>query len=289
MKRLLIIIAAVAALCVGARELALPSVPATLRVPAMRADYIGAHFWDSIDWADTMATDPATVAQNVANYLSVFPVMSGDSARVAAADTFLTNALAAGETQALAASQALEDCLFASGSTLRDERLYTIFLERMLAARFPDSLRASYMLEMTPRNMAGTPAANFAFVTREGQRSSLRQFADRTTVLFFYDPDCHNCHALAKALADDPVLRAKLIGGSIKVLAVSPGDPEEWQSHGAWLPSEWTDASDEGAIEDGELYNFGTFPSIYLIGADGTVILKDCRPEELIETIAHKF
>lgn len=289
MKQLLTIIAAIAALFVGARELALPSVPATLRVPAMRADYIGAHFWDSIDWADTMATDPATVAQNVANYLSVFPVMSGDSARMAAADTFLTNALKAGETQALAASQALEDCLFGSESSLRDERLYTIFLERMLAAGYPDSLRAAYMLEMTRHNMVGTPAANFTFVTREGKRSSLKEFIDKPTVLFFYDPDCHNCHALAKALADDPVLKAKLIGGGIKVLAVSPGDSDEWQAHGAWLPSSWTDASDEGTIEDGELYSFGTFPSLYLVDTDGTVILKDCRPEELIETIARKF
>lgn len=153
MKRILTAIIATAAMLGLAKELALPAVPSDLRIPALRADYIGAHFWDAMDWTDSMATDPAAMTQNVANCLSVFPHMSGDSARVAAADTFVARALRAGENSALAASQAIEDCLFASGSELRDEMLYTVFLERMLAAGYPDSARASYMLEMTRKNM----------------------------------------------------------------------------------------------------------------------------------------
>lgn len=284
MKRIILIISAAIVLCAGAKELALPTVPANLRVPSMRADYIATHFWDSIDWSDTMAVDPMQVSQNVANYLSVFPVMSGDSARTAAADTFLTRALRAGDSRALAASQAIEDCLFGSGSPQRNEQLYTIFLQRMLAAGFPDSIRTEYMLEMTRKNMPGTQAADFEFVTRDGKAYSLLQFVDKPTIVFFYDPDCHNCHALAGAMADDPVLKSKLIGGFIKILAISPGDKEQWQEHGAWLPSQWTDGCDNGVIDEKELYSFGSYPSLYLIGKDGKVILKDCSPDELIRT-----
>ncbi len=285
MKRILTAIIATAAMLGIAKELALPAVPSDLRIPALRADYIGAHFWDAMDWTDSMATDPAAVTQNVANCLSVFPHMSGDSARVAAADTFVVRALRAGENSALAASQAIEDCLFASGSELRDEMLYTVFLERMLAAGYPDSARASYMLEMTRKNMPGSQAADFAFTDRDGEKSTLLRFANRPTVLFFYDPGCHNCHDLAMAMADDPILKAKLIAGRIRILAVSPGDGEEWRDHGAWLPSGWTDATDGGTIDDGELYSIGTYPSLYLIGSDGKVILKDCSPADLINTI----
>ena len=286
MKRIIPILAATVALVSVAKELALPSVPADLREPALRADYIGAHFWDSADWADTMTVEPGRVAQNVANFLSVFPVMSGDSARRAAADIFTRRALAAGDDRALAASHALEDCLFGAGAMQRDERLYAVFLESMLSAGYPDSLRAQYMLDMTRRNMPGTKAADFAFTTREGKASTLLEFADRPTVVFFYDPDCHNCHEIAEAMADDPVLNVKLIGKRIKVLAVSAVDHDSWRDHGKWLPDSWTDAADDGAIEDDELYSFGSFPSIYLIDSDGTVLLKDCRTRELTEYIA---
>ncbi len=289
MKRIILVFAAVAALCSVARELSLPSVPASLREPSMRADYIAAHFWDDMDWSDTMALDLRQVAQNTANFLSVFPVMSGDSARSAAADIYLAAAVKAGEAQALAVSHALEDCLFAKESGQRDEALYAMFLERSIAAGFPDSLRAQYMLEMTCKNMPGTPAADVKFTARDGSESSLHAFADKPTMLFFYDPDCHNCHDIAMAFADDPVIKAKLIGGRMKVLALSPGDPEEWQAHGAWLPSNWTDASDGGVIEDEELYSLGTYPTIYLLDAGGTVLLKDCTPAELIEYIARKL
>lgn len=285
MKPLIIILTILAALFAVAKELALPAVPGELRVPALRADYIGAHFWDAADWTDSMITDQAELTQNVANYLSVFPVMSGDSARVAAADTFLRRALADGSERALAVSQALEDCLFAAESQMRDERLYSIFLERMIAAEYPDSMRARYMLEMTRKNMPGTPAADFSFTDRKGTESSLRIFVDRPTIILFYDPDCHNCHDLAMAMADDPILKTKLISHSIKILAVSPGDEGEWVAHDEWLPDTWTDATDKGTIEEGELYDFGTFPALYLIGADGNVILKDCTPEQLIEAV----
>ena len=285
MKHIISIIAVMATLFAVAKELALPSVPSDLRVPALRADYIGAHFWDAADWTDSMVTDQAQLTQNVANYLSVFPVMSGDSARSVAADVFVARALRAGDERALAVSQALEDCLFASGSQLRDEALYAIFLERMIAAGYPDSMRAQYMLEMTRKNMPGTPAADFTFTDRNGNVSSLHKFADRPTVVLFYDPDCHNCHDLALAMADDPILKTKLISGSIKILALCPVEEDEWRNHGAWLPDSWTDATDNGAIEEGELYDFGTFPSLYLIGADGNVILKDCTPAQLIEAV----
>lgn len=285
LKHLITISAVLTALIAVAKELALPEVPSDLRLPALRADYIGAHFWDAADWTDSMVTDPAQLTQNVANYLSVFPVMSGDSARTAAADIFIGRALRAGDEQALAASQAIEDCLFAFGSELRDDRLYSIFLERMIAAGYPDSIRAQYMLETARKNMPGTPAADFTFTDRNGNVSSLRQFTDKPTVILFYDPDCHNCHDLAMAMADDPILKARLISGGINILAVSPGEEDGWQTHGAWLPDKWTDATDKGAIEDGELYDFDTFPSLYLIGSDGNVILKDCTPAQLIEAI----
>lgn len=274
------------ALIAVAKELALPVVPPTLRVPALRADYIGAHFWDAADWTDSMVTDPRQLTQNVANYLSVFPVMSSDSARTAAADIFIKRALRAGDEQALAASQAIEDCLFASDSELRDDRLYSIFLERMIAAGYPDSIRAQYMLGVARKNMPGTPAADFSFTDRKGNVSSLRKFVDKPTVILFYNPDCQDCHELATAMADDPIIKVRLISGGINILAVSPVDESEWLNHGAWLPDDWTDATDKGVIETDELYDFEAFPSLYLIGADGKVILKDCTPPQLIEAIA---
>ena len=54
--------------------LSLPDVPPSLTAPEERAAYIIAHFWDGMDFGDTLrCRDRAFMEQNFVNYLSLFP------------------------------------------------------------------------------------------------------------------------------------------------------------------------------------------------------------------------
>lgn len=254
-------------------DLALPVVPAELRTPSERADYIALHFWDAMDFGAPSALDEAELSQNVANFLSVLPHTSGDSARVAAVDK-VVRAAAANEEAALLFSQTIESYLFAAASPMRDERLYTVFLERMLDAAYPDSVRSRWMLDMTAKNMEGTPATDFTFTDRNGAQRTLYGCLGKPTLLFFYDPDCDLCHAAAEEMARDIVLSTRVEQGRAAIIAISPGEMDAWKAHKASFPSTWTDGCDGGIIDENELYMIAEYPEFYVLAPDGTVVLK---------------
>ena len=57
-----------------ALDLPLPAIPSALRTPHERAAYLLTHFWDSMDFADTLRSrHPAFMEQNLVNFLSLFP------------------------------------------------------------------------------------------------------------------------------------------------------------------------------------------------------------------------
>ena len=69
---------------VPAAELPLPDVPATLREPAERAAFIIGHFWDAMDFGDTLRSrDAAFMEQNFSNFISVFPYAAAEAQRAA--------------------------------------------------------------------------------------------------------------------------------------------------------------------------------------------------------------
>lgn len=286
MKRFSIIIAAavsVAAFFLSARTLPLPAVPSTLRTPAERADYLVMHFWDSLDVADALVPD--TMALNFANFLSVMPVVSSDSVRAEAAAA-AARAVRRSDDLAALFSQTAEDYLFAGASPMRDEALYVMFLRAMIDADFPDRLRSEWMLDMTVKNMPGTQASDFAFTDRAGRTGRLSDYAGRPVVLLFYDPACDVCHRFAAELAADIMLSIRVEQGRAAVLAVAPGDLAEWRSTRPSFPEAWTDACDNGAIDEDGSYLFATFPSLYLIDAAGKVVLKDTTPRQLLPVLS---
>ncbi len=76
------------------RELPLPTVPDSLTVPMQRADYILEHFWDAMDWSDTvLSRDTTFMEQHISNYISVVPHSSPEGARRAMHD-FVGHAMA---------------------------------------------------------------------------------------------------------------------------------------------------------------------------------------------------
>ncbi len=279
---------AVALLCLAAtlaaKELPLPAVPSDLRTPAARADYVGAHFWDAMDFTDTTALEDEYMAQNVANFLSVFPIMSGDSARHSA---FASAIKASGidKASAPALAQTIENYLFDAASPMRDEKLFVIFLEEMLRAGTPDSVRTQWLLEMTAKNMEGTKCADFTFIDRKNCKRSLYECLGKPTILFFYDPDCDICHAAADEMAHDNLLSTRIDQGRAAIIAINPGELEPWKESRPIFPESWTDGCDNGKIDTDELYMISEFPEFYLLAPDGTVLLKDAPLPDIVTAL----
>ncbi|MDE5629733.1 MAG: redoxin domain-containing protein [Muribaculaceae bacterium] len=199
----------------------------------------------------------------------------------------LATAATARPETALAFSQALENVLYSSGP-LRSEELYVRFLRAMLDTRaYPDSTRLQWLLEVTAKNAPGTRAADFPLEFSDGTSRLLSETVDKPTLLFFYDPDCDHCREVAARLNGIPELSACVNEGTVQVVAVCPDAADNWREASSWLPAGWLCATDNGAIDEDELYIFDSYPIVYLLDENACVICKNAEAKEIVEQMRY--
>lgn len=267
--------------CTGdtiAVELSLPQVPSMLREPEERAGYIVVHFWDAMDFSDTLRShNEAFMEQNIANFLSLFPHASPD-ALTPGVQALLKRA-AADEGAIRLVSDLAEHYLADPNSPMRCEDYYMVFLEQILELPvLPDGMkeRTAYHLAMARKNRPGSIATDFAFTTREGKRQRLSAYGSGNVLLIFYDPACDHCTDILWQLQASAEIGRLIADGSLTVLAIyTEGDRALWQRTCDAMPREWIVGIDESGIVEHELYSLPAMPVIYLLTPNNRVIIKD--------------
>jgi thiol-disulfide isomerase/thioredoxin len=178
--------------------------------------------------------------------------------------------------------------IFADSTSERyNTLLYSMFSKIVVLTYYASMAQQEgneYMQKNLEKNVPGSPATDFTFVDRKGKRRTLYSEKAPLTVLFFYDPDCHVCHEIAKQLSKvDLFTRSK----RVKVLSIyTDVETERWKAHASGFPKSWTDGySPDGEIMLKELFYLPHIPSIYLLDAGKRVLLHDVSPETLIAVV----
>ena len=284
--------------------LLLPEVPATLRTPAERADYIVEHFWDALDFTDTLRSrDRGFMEQSFADYVSLFPI--ADSSSLAPAVSGLVARAQADPEALLLLAEIAGKYLYEQDSPVYNEEYYLLFADAFVDA-FADafagtSLRDYELLRIEARrtairkNRIGTEAADFVFETVAGGRMRLSEAvgAHRRTLLLFYDPECAHCMETVSELSSMEALNEALAGGGMCVVAVYSGmdvmSRVTWRRTLDRLPSTWIAGYDDGTVYTEDLYVLRNMPALYLLDSSGRVMLKDTSPERLAEELRRNF
>ena len=277
----------------GLPELPLPQVPATLRTPSERAAYIVSHFWDALDFADTVRShNRGFMEQNFVNCLSLFPI--ADTAALAPA-VGAAVALAQSDAGALSLlAEIAEQYLYEQDSPLFNEEYYLLFADALAAAPLPDYtlLRIDAQRSAMRRNRRGTVAADFAFETPDGKRMRLSDIArGRQVLLLFYDPDCGHCMETVAELAAMAPLNDAVARGGMAVVAVYAGFGSSartsWRRTLDRLPAEWIAGFDDGSVYARDLYVLRSLPALYLLDPTRRVLLKDASPERIAAALGN--
>lgn len=275
-------------------ELPLPEVPDSLIAPADRASFIVSHFWDGMEFGDTVRSrDMEFIEQNFVNYLSLFPHVPADSLQKA-----VTELMRAAEADTVAynlVADMADKYLYDVESPMFDEEFYLLFLQPVTKDKFMESNRRSrfdFELEDVMKNRRGTIASDFQYVDNTGAVRSFHLTGDesRMKALFFYDPDCGHCHEAADELQSDTTVSSMIADGSLAVVAIyAEGDPEMWQSARDMMPPTWINGySPEDEVELSGAYTLRQTPTILLVAPDNTVLLKDTTAGKLIEFLKSK-
>lgn len=257
-----------------------PSVPSTLHTPEDRLQYLGIHYWDRFDFrSQSLLADKDVTEQGFVNFIDLLSRMDSLTA-ARSADAFVTKAFAqkqSADTFTSLSHHYLEN----PQSPLRDDAVYVVLLRSMRRRKgLTPTQRQSldYKIRTFGSNLPGQRATDFQFVDRRGKHHRLSDYWHERVLLFFYDPDCDNCHRISSQLSRDPRL------AGIRVLAIYPdSDTPHWQRTPQTFPSTWTDGySPRGEVNAKLLYTVRATPTLMLIGRGGLVELKDPTPEQLL-------
>lgn len=266
--------------------LPLPSVPPTLRTVPERAAYVLAHFWDGMDFRDTLRSrNRAFMEQHFADFLSLFP--HADTAALTPAVRQLMGRAEADRPAYGLLAKIAEKYLYEPESPMMSEEYFIPFLEEMV--RTPlwgegEKTRPAYLLEVAKKNRRGTTAADFTYLSRDGEKHTLHGTECRRLLLVFYDPDCAHCWEVLAEIAANAVLAEEFRTGRLALLALdAEGNRPAWTFTHDRLPEEWLVGFDpDGAIHARELYVMPSMPSLYLLDERKKVLLKDTTLEAIL-------
>lgn len=267
----------------AAEPLPLPELPDTLRVPGQRADFIIANFWNSLDFSsDPRAADTPFLEQTIADFLSVFPHASAPGIVTAYAN--LVSRAAVNPKALSILSDLMEIYLASPDSPMLNEQYFATYLSQLLAnPSIPQDqlIRPAFLLEDIRKNAPGTKAADFPYVTPDGTVTSLYKTpVSGRLLLIFFDPECEDCHRLIAGLRTFGSVQEKIDRGDLTIMVVYAGDDTDlWLKTKDTFPADWIIGYDRGIIDEKELYNFPSTPTIYTLSPDYTVTGKNLPPQ----------
>ena len=109
------------------------------------------------------------------------------------------------------------------------------------------------------------------------------------TVLIFGNPGCQACQEIMEDMESTPEVAALVASGRLQVVDVYiDQEIDDWRAHIPDYPATWINGYDHNyAIRTDLIYNVRGIPSIYLLDAEKTVLLKDATPERVLTALAN--
>lgn len=132
------------------------------------------------------------------------------------------------------------------------------------------------LLEGAKKNMIGTVAADFDYVTPNNKTAHrLSELNADYILLYFNNPDCESCEKVKERLAQSEVINQLVKDKKLIVLGIYPyNDSKLWKK--AQYPSMMINGwNKSGQIEYAELYDLPTLPCFYLLDKSHTVLIKN--------------
>lgn len=254
--------------------------PSALTTPEEQSAYQVAHYWDRMDFSDTVyARDRDFIERTLARYVVYLPSADSTISYPAVADL-----MQRAETDSLSYSLLahLADDLYEAG----EYESYLPFARAILESDFlseADRMTPEYQIRLVMLNRPGTLASDFDYVTLSGDTLRMSSLRGKPLVLFFYNASCHSCYSVAVRMESSTVISTAVAEGKVSVLAIDKmGDVDAWRaSVRSEMPRAWLHGYNYTQLYNTELYNIDAVPTIYLLDEDGVVLLRETTPEEI--------
>lgn len=232
-----------------------PIIPDSIKVIERRMEYLTLHYWDNFDFSDTLQLyNDNIVEQGFVNYIDLLPHLN-KSAASKSVSAFAKKAFSSRESKSKFESL-IEHYFDDPQSPMRNDIIYLLFLRNMKESSLFDEVekeKIDFQIKSHDKNLPGNTALNFSFMGKDGKQHQLIDYKQEKVILYFYDPECENCHRTWAWLSQQTI-------------------PQEYQI---------VKVHANDTIS--ELYSLQAMPTIYLLDKGNRVVLKDCPAQKLIE------
>ncbi|MFV0289344.1 MAG: DUF5106 domain-containing protein [Mangrovibacterium sp.] len=270
----------------------LPKIPVAINTDKDRLEYLLVHYWDGLDAQDSLSEKSQEIEQAFSNYIDLFN--RAESQIIDKSLQMLFNKVAPQSNQFNWFTDKFEHYLYETESPLRNDAQYIQVLENLLANAHVDPIyksRYDYQFQEVNKNKVGDIAANFTYQKVDAKEEDLHDIKAKYTLIFFYDPDCHNCKEAKETLMSSSLINELQGNHDLAILAFYPYDDVDfWKQNADKIPSTWINSHDasEELLVDNQLYAIRSIPSLYLLDRDKRVILRDVFVEDIFQFFSAK-
>lgn len=269
------------------RNFVLPVIPAMLTTSESRADYLVRHYWENVDFNDTIWLNHQEMLEQAwVDYIDLMRLVPKETINNALRQVYKN---AEKQKPFFSYFTTLADkYLYDPNSPMRNEELYITVLDAMLESDLLDEtekILPNERRKLAERNRPGRLAEDFTYTLSSGKNGTLHDLKAQYTLLFINNPGCHACEESLTELKQAPAINRELEAGRLKILAIYPDEElQEWKRHLSDFPKEWINGYDKGlVIKEKNLYDLKAIPTLYLLDQKKIVILKDAPIREIEE------
>lgn len=256
-----------------------PTAPDELKTIQERADWLMENLWKPFDFTKSSVSQAAL---DHAFQVYVTPLRWATPEVAEKQLDALIKTLSKYPPMLLQFTKAAENNLFSDRAPMWVDGAYMKFLDALMAdKKIPELRKARYKEErkLLKNSLIGSKLPVFDYVTPIGEKGKL-EFTTPYTVVIFGDPFCNECAMYKIAIESMPELASMIADEQLNIYYIIPDGEsvEDWQRQLARYPSAWKRGA---GVELDAVYDLRQQPSVYLLGADGTIINKFMTSEAL--------
>ena len=275
-----------------------PEVPAVYTDPDVRLDWVLDHFWDAFLAGDGPCDTSAVLGVRHAEVESTVALFAQELEQLPLPEAqrkmrhFFTQVeeRQAADTAShfyLLMEEIVTRYLYDPNSPVRNEDLYLPYVEGLAKSRFTrDAARPGYAYQARMCALApvGSVAPDFRFTDARGRTRHLRDVQARTILLFFSNPGCYACRDIIERVTAIPGIDERIARGDFAVVNVYiDEDLDAWRAYEPNYPRNWFCGYEpDGLVRADRIYNVRAIPSLYLLGAEQRILMKDAPVERVV-------
>lgn len=256
-----------------------PQAPEEMTSLVDKSNYLVDHFWDSMNFKNKSTVDQN--ALNDAFHVYSVPMRWADKARSLASADKLVEKVSKSPTLLLQFTKAAEENIYGPRAEVWIDEVYMKFLEAIVKnKKINDARKNRYRTQLTKLKacVQGEKAPEFTFTNFDGKEAKYFPMST-VTMLIFGDPNLFEWRMSRLKMESNTALSQAVDKGKLNIMFINLVDKKDWQNDVSNYSTKWTVGSAPSLREQ---FDFRTSPSIYLVGSDGKILMKNVAPENAI-------